>query len=420
MDDLTLWSWSHDTTKPAVLERLLVPHRDVADLLRRGGDTGVFREALVLSTCNRLEVYLAGGHDPEGVARWLGASPAAPRHLQAQEAVRHVFRVASGLESRRLGEGEIHAQVRAAAATARAAGTTGPVLESVFDRAVAVSRRVRRSAELDDRVPGLAQLVADQLQREGLRPAAPVAVVGSGRLATQVMDGLTAAAHPVLVSTRRPREVAGRLGSAGRVFPLLALDRTLERVDAAVFATSVSRTIIGGDHMAEIQRRRAGRRLVVVDLGVPNNLDADVRGVKGVVLHDLDSVTATAGRLPEALHRRAADLVEHEVAAFLSERSLARHGDLITDLRSHVHRQVTDGLASLGTAPDVDVDVLARAIANKVLHPPTTLLKEAIVRNDDATIDLVRRCFGLPSDRETDVGQGPAVERPSTWFRAVG
>jgi glutamyl-tRNA reductase len=358
-------------------------------------------EAVVLSTCNRTELYLAGPHPQDaGALDRLAAVTGADRGALAAAATKatddavalHLFRVTSGLESRIVGEREILTQVRAAAARAASAGTAGRHLTALFRWAASTGRRVRR---IDASPPSLASIALDTLGAAS--PAdSPVLLVGAGAMAAATAAELRARRRPYAVAARRAERAVRLVRSRQDV---VTFDRWLDALaDAtvAVFATSAGGVLLDRAAVVEVMARRGARPLTLIDLSMPRNVDPAVATVSGVRLVDLGDLSA--GR-DDLFGRRAMQIVVDEHHRYRRWLAGQAAGHAIADMRAAITQacraSVVPALAGACVSPDV-VDRLAARVAARVAHQPTIALKELVARGDDAGAAALLAAFGVP------------------------
>jgi glutamyl-tRNA reductase len=322
---LALLGLSHHRTPVEVRERFSFSPQELAPALGRLTQASGAAEGVLLSTCNRIELYLAADEDIDldAARRTLcSLKPAAPAdhardaYLKMNEAaVEHLFRVASGLDSLLPGETQIIGQIKSAYQTAMAAGRTGATLNRLFQRALRVAKRVHAQTRIDEggtSVPTAAAKLAEQ--RFADLPARTVLIVGAGE-----MGALTARAFRHRKVTRitvlnrtveRARAVAQRVG--GVAGPFEALDACLETADIVVTCTRSPQPILKTLH--------AGRPRLIIDLGIPRNVAPEIGRLDGVTLHRLDDLEQIAVRTRERLKgelARADEIVREEFADYL-------------------------------------------------------------------------------------------------------
>ena len=414
---LALAGVSHHRTPLAVRERVAVDLGAAAELARELADSGgPAHEAVVLSTCNRTELYVAGDagiaeHADRALLELAGSgapalAPAAYR-LADESAALHLFRVAAGLDSMVPGEGEILGQVR----DAFEAGSPGPLLGRTFRMALRAGRRARVEtaiAESPASIPAAAAALAEQVF-EGLAGRV-VVLVGAGRTSELTARNLRSRGASIAVVANRTLEHAERLAEplGARPSSLEGVVDALAEADIVVSSTSASGFVLGGEELASVLRARRGRPVLIVDLAVPRDVDPSLGSIDGCFLYDVDAlesvVAATLeGRRSEAVH--AERIVSEEAERFRAWRASLAVVPAIASLRAHAEEIRAAELARLeGRLPESDRDVvetLTTQIVNKLLHLPTVRLKEAAVTADGLLYaDVVRHLFGLGEEDE--------------------
>jgi glutamyl-tRNA reductase len=356
-------------------------------------------EGLILSTCNRSEVYAAAADAVSGVrrvtaylARWHGMAPETLEpYLYAythEAAARHLFGVVSGLESMVLGEDQIVAQTRAALAEARSAGTIGPRLERLGAAALGASKRVRHETAIGrspTSVVSVALRVAEA-QLGGLDGRA-VVVVGAGRTGETIVKVLASLAPGAAVtvvnrSAVRAEALARRFGVAAA--PWSELAARAATADLLVCATTAPCIVLGVDDLAAAAAQ--GRELVCLDLAVPRDIDPAAGAIPGVTIHDMDVLQrhATANRDRRAGEVAAAEAILTECVAQFCDWWRAREAaSAITRLRSRAEalrdaelERALARMPGLDPAGQAVVRALAARLVNKLLHEPLTNVKE--------------------------------------------
>jgi len=327
-DELRMLGVSFRTAPVAVREALGFDRHAAADLLREVATASPGQGFALLSTCNRTEFYTSGPAVAAGVAAWMAAvrrrHPGAPilhadchRYERAgSDAVRHLARVASGLDSAVLGDLQILGQVREAARRAEAAGSLDETLRRAFQAASRAGRRARSRTRIGHGAAGVGSALARTVVRHAVvraLPGAPrVLVLGAGELAREAAHQLAKQADADLVFVNRTwtraREVADHCG--GRALPWESLERELAAADVVVAATTAPEPVLGAATLAAAFRARAGRAWLVVDAGLPRNVEPTA----GVELVDLDAIREDRERVLEA-RRGAVPEVERLVAA---------------------------------------------------------------------------------------------------------
>ncbi|MDP9244493.1 MAG: glutamyl-tRNA reductase, partial [Chloroflexota bacterium] len=321
---------SHRTAPLALRERVELTERRAADLLASLTERPEIDEAASLSTCNRTELYLVArdASDAEraataGLALTGGMLPeqlgGAIRTLHGAEAARHLFRVAASLESMVLGEAEIQGQVRRAYELALSLGTSGRIINRLFQDALRAGKRVRTETSISRHRASVASVAVELARRElGDLDGRRALVIGAGKhgalTARALMD---AGMQTVFVANRsreRAEDLARRFG--GRAVSFDDLAGELRRCDLVLTCTSCPVRVLT---RRELAAAASGRRLVVVDTAVPRDVEPSARELPGVTLYDLDTIQREMARNLSAREeevRSAAPIVEEEVASF--------------------------------------------------------------------------------------------------------
>jgi glutamyl-tRNA reductase len=365
---------SHTSAGIAVRESAALDAEAERAVLRRLQADPRVREAAVLATCNRTEIYVVGG-DRSSVQEaprdallahtrlGAGALDRCRFGLWDQGAAEHLFRVTAGLESVILGETEIVSQVRRTAETARGQGTVGPLLTALFEHALGAARRARRETAIGAGAISLSSVVAELvIDRCPSRPRR-IVVVGAGQLANRS----AAAAHELAARHGATAVALGELGEA------------LDGADAVIVAARASQPVLT---VAAVGRR--DRRLVVVDLSVPCAVAPAVAALPGVELHDLDGVQLRARENALGRHRAAqaaASLIEAETARFAQWRREAAAAPLVEALWREAERIRVAELARLEGLTEEErqrLDALSRSLVRRLLHVPAQRLREAL------------------------------------------
>jgi glutamyl-tRNA reductase len=410
---------SYRRTPVELLERLAISEEDQPKAYKRLLDLESVRESVLLSTCNRVEVYaeVEGYHQGfQDLKRFMAEATevsleelSEPLYAHYEDqAADHLFSVASGLDSMVLGEPQVHAQVRAAFKRAETEGTLGPELRALFGRAVRTGRRVRAETSLGASpsafVDAGLDLAAGHLG--GLEGRTAV-VVGAGEMGSLSVRALRArGATPIVVLSRR-RERAEKLAEQ-----LVATPGTLEELDESVSAADVIFSSTGSTGPVigvETLRLRNGKETFVIDLAVPRDVDPAAAELPGIGVADIDDLA------PVVEERRgdvtddvgaARDIVEAEVRRYSGDRRSQRLAPLIRalhqmgeDVRAEELERLAPRLANLSERDRETVEALSQRIVARLLHEPTVRLKDLAGRRmaDDAARALAD-LFGLKEE----------------------
>ena len=425
---------SHQTAPVALLEQFAMGADDTVKALHELVGSDHVSEAIVLATCNRVEVFAEVDRFHGGVsdvsrvlARQAGAtveelSPYVTVHYEDQ-AVAHLFTVAAGLDSMVVGETQVLGQLRNAYALAREQGTVGRAMHPVAQRALRVGKRVHSETGIDKAGASLVSVSLDRAEeRIGSLAARPVLVVGAGSMGALAATTLARRGAAVTVSSRTPAH-AQRLATSveGRAADLADLPAEIAAADVLVTCTGARGIVIGTEVVAGAMRSRIGaarpdRPLVVIDLALPRDVDPGVAALPGVHVVDLALLQGERGAdghahaSPVAADDVAAAhaLIEAETALLRAERQAAAVAPTVSALRSQAAEVVDAELLRLSARlPDLDARARAevsrtvRRVVDKLLHEPTVRVKElASAPGGVDYADALRALFGLGIDAE--------------------
>jgi glutamyl-tRNA reductase len=425
---------SHQTAPVALLEQFAMGADDTVKALHELVGSDHVSEAIVLATCNRVEVFAEVDRFHGGVtevsrvlARQAGAtveelSPYVTVHYEDQ-AVAHLFTVAAGLDSMVVGETQVLGQLRNAYAIAREQGTVGRAMHPVAQRALRVGKRVHSETGIDKAGASLVSVSLDRAeQRIGSLAGRPVLVVGAGSMGALAATTLARRGAAVTVSSRTSAH-AQRLATAveGRAAHLADLPAEIAAVDVLVTCTGARGIVIGTEVVAGAMRSRIGaagpdRPLVVIDLALPRDVDPGVAALPGVHVVDLALLQGERGAdghasaSPVAADDVAAAhaLIEAETALLRAEWQAAAVAPTVSALRSQAAEVVDAELLRLSARlPDLDARARAevtrtvRRVVDKLLHEPTVRVKElASAPGGVDYADALRALFGLGIDAE--------------------
>lgn len=425
---LTVIGVSHDTAPLEVRERFaFAPSESTRTLAALRRDAGV-EEAVLLSTCNRTELYLYAESDRAAraagkVFRWKGAELDDPDRflyqLRHYEVAAHLFRVAGGLDSMVVGEAEIQGQVRSAYELAREVPVeppmAGTVLHRLFQQALAVGGRIRDETTVGEGAGSVASVAVDLARKIfGQLDRRRVLILGAGETAELTVEALAReGVAGIMVANRtveRARELAGRLG--GRAVSFEELDAALAEADIVVSSTAAPHPVLELDDMRRAFPDARRRPLLIVDIAVPRDVQPEVGAEANVFLYNVDdlrqivdaNLAKRGGAIPDAER-----IVQEEVEAFRRWHAAREVVPVIRLFRSHVRRladsELERALEALGHLSDEDREKLeefSHRLLGKLLHEPTVRLREAAARGDGPEIiDAIRYLYDL-SERDAD------------------
>ena len=433
MSELLAIGVSHKTAPVEVRERLALTDTRASEFIRDLHGAPEIQEVVALSTCNRTELYLVVDDPVEAESTVLGmlARQASIRPTALSSAIyshrncdaaRHLYRVSSGLESMIVGEDQVQGQVRRAYDAALERETAGPLTNHLFRAALATGKRVRTETAISEGNLSLPSVSA-MLAREVLGDVRDrrVVIIGTGESSELAARALAdAGAQLVFVATRRRDRaisLAERFHAESVNFD--QLPEAVISADVVVAATASPHLLIEAAELAEVQTQRGNRPLLIIDLAVPRDVDADCAQVAGVSLYDVDDLEAVIARnrrVRQGEARKAEGIVEEEIQSFATWLGSLEVLPTLAALRSHataIAEQVfaeNDGRWESASERDLErVQALSRAIVNRLLHHPTLRMKELRDDRVHARMALVRDLFGLSVDDEPAL-RDPPVE----------
>lgn len=423
---------SHHTAPLALRERIscsLPEEHGLLEAVEDGSDRfSGLAEIALLSTCNRIELYAVVDAPAEEAQRLLIDYLAAVHTVnagsfddylyfhQGQAAIEHLARVAAGLDSLVLGEPQILGQVNDAYMTAVEANTAGPVLTALFRGAIRAGKRARTETAISSNPASvssvaimLAQQFAGDLERQ------KVLVVGLGEMGQLALSALRKRKIANISLANRSQERAERLAAAwhGRAYGLEELPQALATADTVICATAAPHTVVDAEMARAAVAQRKRRPLVIIDIAVPRDVEPDVADVPGVHLFDIDDLEEN---LDEALAARQQEIprveaiIAEEIEALEAEIRALTIKPVIVDLRQKAEairqRELERTLRFLGDEVDEEVlkhvQHLSRSLVNKLLHEPTTRLREKATNGQATEYEAaVRDLFDLNPPTES-------------------
>jgi len=419
---------SHKTAPLPLREKLALPTGRAARVLGELTDHERVHEAVALFTCNRTELYLVTDDalEAENATLAILSRQAELRptellgslySLRGREAVEHLFSVTAGLDSMIVGEHEIQGQVKRAYEMALVEGVSGPVSNRLFRDALAAGKRARTETGIARSNVSIST-VAVQLASDFLGELADrrVLVIGAGENAELTARALRdRGVQTLFVANRRYDRALGLAQKfGGRAVTFEEMPRELETADIVVTSTGAPHQIVGREELEFVAAARMGRPLVMIDLAVPRDIEPSVRDCPGIALYDMDDLQRAVARNLDAREAEAAEavvLVREDVERFEEWVASLDVVPTISALRrraDEVVRQVLDEneprWESLSQADRERLEVMARAVASRLLHEPTIRLKD---RSSYHHLHTLRELFGLDPAPAADA---PAAE----------
>ncbi|HWL99488.1 MAG TPA: glutamyl-tRNA reductase [Nocardioidaceae bacterium] len=414
-------SLSHRNTPAEVLEKLAVPSAQRGALLARLHALPAIDQVVVLSTCNRVEVYVAvHAHGPSGqVTRAVADLVAAHGRVQVGDVMRmarirvdgaaaeHLFSVACGLDSMAVGEDQIVAQIKDAARAAAAAGTTGPAITDLIDSALRASKRARTETTISTEGISLARAGLDFADAHlGGLAARDAVVLGTGRMAKLAARLLREAGVGRLSVASRTPARAARVAAAVRGSQMRASDVPTKLADADILvsATGAAVPVVPAEQVRAARARAGDRPLFVLDLGMPPAVDPAVGRLDGVTLVDLSALGRHLAdrEVPDQIPQVRA-IVAAEAAAYMDRQEHAAAAPIIAAMHAQIRQladaeldRLNDRLPELSEQQRAETAVTVHRILRKILHRPTVRAKEfSTGPKGPAYLDALRQLFDL-------------------------
>jgi glutamyl-tRNA reductase len=424
---------SHKSATIEVRERFALPPEQVPELLLKLVARPEVGEALLVSTCNRVELVAAprAGSSLDAVAdasreALLALAPSAPAsslyRLTGGTAVRHLFGVAASLDSLVLGEPQILGQVKDAYELARKAGTIGAVLHRALSRALHAAKRVRASTALGSGLVSVPSVAVDFAGKIfGELAGRTVLLVGSGEMAETVARSLLSSGARLLVVGRTPAKVealALSFGGEPRVWSELA--SALAEADVVIASTSAPGFVIEAAHVIHARKKRRGQSQFFIDLAVPRDVSPEIEGLDGIFLYNVDDLSRVVEKSLLTRSREAAvaqTLIDEEAKSFDRWADAEQATPLVVALRERIRdalrieleRSLRGRLRHLGQPEREALETMLDASVNRLLHQPTTRLRQAASLTDLETPAFpelgaaLEHVFALGEESEGDV-----------------
>jgi glutamyl-tRNA reductase len=407
---------NHTTAPLEVREQLAIAESRLPEAMRRLADYPGVEEAMILSTCNRVELLAncQAGADLRGFLRdYFPVEPARYANClyeyREREAIRHLFRVAASLDSMVVGEPQILGQVKEAYATARAVGAVRAQLDALVARSFAVAKKVRSETEVGSSAVSVASVAVELAKKIfGSLEGRVVYLVGAGKMCELAARHLLAHGAGTIFVANRTYERAQQLAHkfAGQAMLFEQLYETADRADIILTSTGAPFAIFRREHAELFMARRKNRPMFFIDIAVPRDVDPEVNKVDGIFVYDLDDLQAAvsshvADRRKEA--ERAEAIVEAEVERFQTRLKTLDVVPTIVSLHDHLETirqaeidRVRGRLGPLSPEQELAVEALTRGIINKIMHTPISALKSAAREPESTTvIELIRKLFNL-------------------------
>ncbi len=423
---IVLVGLNHKSAPVEVRERLAFSDDACTESLHALVDGEQIREALIVSTCNRVEVVATTGNvdgqtGATRISNFLSAARNVPadffhEHLYTHaedEAVRHVFRVASSLDSMVVGEPQVLGQVRRAYSVAVAAGTAGRIIHRLMHHALHVAKRVRSETGIADSAVSISY-TAVELGRKvfGSLKGTTVLLVGAGEMAELAAQHLAAAGAQRILVTNRTHETAVRLAATfgGEAVDFDALSTHLAQADIVICSTAAQDYVVTPQMARAALEARRNRPAFFIDISVPRNVDPAVAAIGNLFVFDVDDLEAVIAsniRERESEAVRAELIVESEVMQFQQALRALDIGPTVGALRQKLqeiaqleYQRQRHKLGPLTPAQEQAVESLLLAAVNKIAHPVINRMRRSYETGSDANMQAWREIFALEEKSE--------------------
>ena len=375
-------------------------------------------EVVILSTCNRTELVVGGNANAEQVAKWLceynSVAPADVNNSfyvhRGDDAVQHLTRVSAGLDSLVMGEPQIFGQMKSAYASAEAAGTVGSDLQQLFPHVFLVAKKVRTDTAIGQNPVSVAYSAVSLTQHifSNLSKCSAL-LIGAGETIELAAKHLADKGVANMIIANRTLARAADLACAhnGHAIMLSDIPEHLGKIDIVIASTASQLPILGKGMVEQAMKKRKHRPILMVDIAVPRDIEAQVADVSDVYLYTLDDLTDIVNenrraRADEA--NKADEIINEGLQAWSEKQNLRGAASTVVDVRSQAdelrQQELERGLKALerGDAPEKVIESLARNLTNKLLHAPSVQLRDAAAKGELDTIKAARQLFQLDDE----------------------
>lgn len=413
---------SHRTAPVEILERVSISTNRITPSIQELRRLPEIQGVALLSTCNRLEIY-ASTMDVEACVSSVRAFLARNTRLEEQElsqyisihtlysAVRHLFRVASGLDSMVLGETQILGQVAKAYEIAYSAETTNKVINVLFQNALAVGKRVRCETLIDQHPTSISS-TAVELARQvsGNLGDKSILILGVGEMGSTIVKHFAANGAVSVMVTSRSSKCAEKL--AAEVYAFQEISTCLEKADIVLSATASPHFVLGSELMEDVMKKREYKPILLIDIAVPRDIDPLIKDIQGVTLYDIDDIRGVVDRHQDARElaaQKAEAIVEEEMACFVkwhnslmvipTIKALQEKGE---EIKSAQLKKAFAKLDGLTPKQQKIIISMVNSVVNQLLGPPMANLKEFTnTSQGHIYIELLQDLFGLDVQEES-------------------
>jgi glutamyl-tRNA reductase len=408
---------NHRTAPLEVRERFAISESKLPAALQQLAQHPGIEEAMIVSTCNRVELLARSRNGGSDLRSFLSQyfqmeCGEFDKHLYEyadKEAIRHLFRVTSSLDSMVVGEPQVLGQVKEAYAVARAVGAVSSQLDALVTRAFAVAKKVRTETAVGSSAVSVASVAVDLAKKIfGSLNGKTVMLVGAGKMCELAARHLLAHGAGSIFMYNRTFERAQKLAQkfGGQALPWDQLYDSADKADIVITSTGAPVAIFRREHGEKFLARRRNRPMFFIDIAVPRDVDPEVNKLDGIFVYDIDDLqqvvsTHVADRRREA--QRAEEIIAEEVERFVQRMQTLDVVPTIVSLQEHLETirqaeidRVRGRLGEITPEQELAIEAMSRGIINKIMHTPITTLKTAAREEQGTTvIDVVRRLFNL-------------------------
>lgn len=418
---LSVFGVNHRTAPIELRERIAIAPDELAEVTRLLASVPGVAECMIVSTCNRVELITANAESSIDLEAFLRdqfalAPDALAGHVyehHGKQAVRHLFRVASSLDSMVVGEPQILGQVKEAYSVAHQAGTIGGQLEHLLQATFSAAKKVRTETEIGSSSVSIASVAVELARRIfGSLHGRTVFLVGAGKMSELAARHLVQQGAGAVLVTNRTAERAHRLAETfhGRVIPFESLHDAAAEADIIITSTGAPHTIFRREHGQALLHRRRNKPMFFIDIAVPRDVDPAVNKLEGLFVYDIDDLQQVAAAHIAERSREADDaeaLIAREVERFHERQRAVSAAPAIValqkqaeELRQSELKRIQARLGMLTPEQAEAVETLTRGLVNKFLHPPMQALKQAARDKDIARMESICETYSLPVANE--------------------
>jgi len=406
---------NHTTAPLALRERVAFAPEQLDAALREACEHACLAEVAILSTCNRTEIYAASESDVAALQAWLVAHTAISAEdlaksyycYQDHEAVRHMMKVAGGLDSLVLGEPQILGQMKSAFAAAREAGTLGGELHATFQQVFSIAKRVRTETAIGENPVSVAYAAVNLAQQifSNLKQDTAL-LIGAGETIELVARHLVEQGIKGIIVANRTLDRAQRLAREfnGEAILLAEIPEYLHRADIVISSTASQLPLLGKGAVESALKKRKHKPMFMLDIAVPRDIEEQVGELDDVYLYTVDDLHAVIDENKKsrvAAADQAEDIIAQGVELFMRQQRALNAVATVKAYRQKAEAlrdgELNKALRALqaGTHPEQAMQQLARNLTNKLLHAPTKVLKEASANNRHDVIQVAQELFEI-------------------------